>query len=329
MNGSARGGDAGAVQRAALEWQVTLWSGEVKAEEQQAFERWLAADAAHRQAWQQVQQLGRQLRVVPRGLAGQVLRAATAAPARGARRQLLRGLTLLAGAGFVAGLVRQTPQWQVATAEHRSARGERSELRLPDGTQLSLNTASAADTRYTAHERRLRLHAGEIHVTTAVDIAATHRPFIVETRAGSVRALGTRFTVRQLDDAGPATVRVQVFEGAVQITPEAGGPAWRLDAGWQMQFTRLGVDTTGPADVLAAAWSRGLLVVERMRLADFLAELGRYRAGVLRCDAAVAALVVSGVFRLDDTDAVLQSLVQALPVRVQMHTHYWVDVTAL
>ena len=47
-----------AAHTAALEWQVTLWSGEVTPQEQDAFERWRSAKPEHERAWQQVQQMG-------------------------------------------------------------------------------------------------------------------------------------------------------------------------------------------------------------------------------------------------------------------------------
>jgi len=65
-----------------------------------------------------------------------------------------------------------------------------------------------------------------------------------------------------------------------------------------------------------------------MRLADFLVQLSRHRPGVVRCDPAVAELVVSGVYPLDDTDRVLAALAQALPVRADYATRYWVTVRA-
>jgi transmembrane sensor len=71
-----------------------------------------------------------------------------------------------------------------------------------------------------------------------------------------------------------------------------------------------------------------VLYAEEMRLADMLAEVARYRSGVLRCDPAVAQLRVSGVFQLDDTDRILAVLAQTLPVRVDARTRYWVTVTS-
>src|SRR6218665_3215451 len=58
----------------AMEWQVTLWSGEVTAEEQMAFDYWLQADPMHPLAWQQVQLVNQQLEDIPGQLGGHVLR---------------------------------------------------------------------------------------------------------------------------------------------------------------------------------------------------------------------------------------------------------------
>lgn len=314
------------VLRAALEWQVTLWSGETTAAEQQAFEHWRSADPVHERAWQEVQSMRRQLHAAPDAVASSVLRTAKKS---NARRKTLRGLGLIAGIGILAAAVRNTPQWQSAMAQYRTGVGEQRDVTLPDGTLVTLNTATAIDLRFGTLERRVLLRAGEILVATAPDRppegASAPRPFIVETAEGSIRALGTRFTVRQLDAAS----WVQVLEGAVEIAPRAGDETpVRLEAGQQARFSRSAVEPLRAVDATAAAWTRGMLVAERQRLADFLAELSRYRRGVLRCDPAVADLVVSGVYPLADTDRVLQSLAQALPVRVTHVTRYWVTVGA-
>ncbi|WZB73660.1 hypothetical protein WJ972_19795 [Achromobacter insuavis] len=65
-----------------------------------------------------------------------------------------------------------------------------------------------------------------------------------------------------------------------------------------------------------------------MRLDAFLAEVSRYRRGVVRCDPAVAGLRVSGVFRLQDTDAVLAIVARTLGLRVVERTRYWVTLSS-
>ncbi|WP_288254459.1 FecR domain-containing protein [uncultured Hydrogenophaga sp.] len=312
-----------AVLQRALEWQVTLWSGEVRDDELTGFERWLAQDPSHAEAWAQVQQTGGRLQSLGQPGAGQALRAAGAARESASRRKLLRSLGVVAGVGAVAYAVGARPDWRSVVAAHRTGTGERREMALPDGTRLVLNTASAIDLRFTPHARDVLLRSGEVFIATAAD--PSMRPFTVHTDQGAVRAIGTRFTVRQLDGRSLAAVE----HGAVEIRPgAAGAPALRLDAGQRAWFSAQAVERAVVSAATDSAWTRGLLIAERLRLEDFLAELGRHRPGTLRCDPAVRDLIVSGVYPLDDTELALSTLALALPVRVDRVTRYWVTVRA-
>ena len=74
------------------------------------------------------------------------------------------------------------------------------------------------------------------------------------------------------------------------------------------------------------AWTRGMLVVDNARLADVVAELGRYRSGYLGVDKRVADLRITGSFPLHDTTLALNALVPTLPVQIEQHTPWWVSV---
>ncbi|MGH8485657.1 MAG: iron dicitrate transport regulator FecR, partial [Pseudomonas sp.] len=63
-------------------------------------------------------------------------------------------------------------------------------------------------------------------------------------------------------------------------------------------------------------------------LADVLADLSRYRSGVLRCDPRIAGLKVSGAFPIDDTDRALAALESGLSLRITRYSRYWVNVSA-
>ena len=69
-----------------------------------------------------------------------------------------------------------------------------------------------------------------------------------------------------------------------------------------------------------------MLVADDMRLGDFLAELSRYRSGHLGWDPAVAELRLVGAFPLGDTDRILASLEESLPLRVRRTLSWWVSV---
>jgi transmembrane sensor len=310
-----------AVVRRAAEWMARLWSGEASDQDRAACERWRAQHPDHERAWNRLQSFEDKLHALPREAARHALRE----PVRTGRRRALQLLGLTAAVGGIAAALRGTEAWQLAASDHSTRTGEIREIALPDGTRVVLGTATAIDLRFDAHERRLVLRAGEILVTTAPDPASAHRPFRVHSRQGSVEALGTRFIVRQEAEAS----RVAVFEGAVAVRPARAPEAVvRVGAG---QGTVFFADRAQDPDAVAdsaAAWTRGVLVAEDMRVADFVAELARYRPGVLRCDPEVAELRVTGVFSLRDTDRALENLALALPVSAAYRTRYWVTVRA-
>lgn len=304
--------------RQALEWQITFWSGEISEAERAAFQSWLDSHPAHQDAWHKAQRLEARLAGLPGDIGGSMLRSA---PSRSQRRRVLAALAWLAGSGLAAYTVRETPQWKIASADLVARTGERRQITLEDGTRIDLNSASAIDIRYDGTTRRVTLHRGEILIATAPDTPPAKRPFVVDSVSGRIQALGTRFRVHQDEDF----VRVAVFEGAVAIHPK-NGELRRIDAGEQARFDKHRVIAEGPAKADATAWTRGQLVAERLRLADFIAQLGRHRPGLLRCDPAVADLPISGVFPIDDTDRVLTALSEALPVRISAVTPYWVTI---
>lgn len=310
-----------AIMRQAAAWIAQMWSDDVTEQDRTACAHWRARHPDHEQAWQRLIAFEHKLGSVPRDAARQALRA----PAGAGRRRALRALGLGAvaiGAGFA---MRGTDTWQAATSDYRSGTGEILALTLPDGSHITLSTGSAIDLRFTHDERLVVLRAGEILIATAPDAAAVSRPFRVRTRHGTVQALGTRFTVRDDDTAS----RVAVFEGAVEIRPaRAQDEAVRVEAGRGSSFSQYGVEPLEPVSETAAAWSRGVLVADDMRLDAFVAELARYRSGLLRCDPAVADLRVSGVFSLRDTDRALDNLTRGLPVTVVYRSRYWVTVRA-
>ncbi|WP_330213042.1 FecR domain-containing protein [Pseudomonas sp. Z18(2022)] len=300
----------------AADWMVQLQSGSATDEDRRAIAQWQGRSVQHAQAWQRAQAILGDFSTVPAAIAGDTLKRIGRKKPLG-RRQAL-GLLLAAGpATWLA--YRQLP-WQQWTADQHTAIGEQKNLTLPDGTRVLINTGSSLNIAFSDQVRRIELLKGEVLITTAKD--AAHRAFIVQTRHGTARALGTRFSVR----VGEQACRVAVTEGAVELLPEHATQGVIVKAGEQGAFGADRVAAVEPLDVSALTWENGMLLAQHMRLADLLDELGRYRAGVLRCHDSVASLTVSGAFSLRDTDASLHLLQETLPVKVSSLTGYWVTV---
>lgn len=307
----------------AAAWYARLRSGEATDEQQAQWQAWMAADASHRQAWQRIESVCSRFGQVPASLGAATL-TAVAAP----RRKVLRGAVVVMSLGPAGWLgyrgTRDGDVWPALLAwraDMRTAVGERREWSLVDGSSLWLNTDSAADAVYDDTQRLVRLHAGEVLLSShADDHPGGPRPLSVDTPHGRVRALGTRFIVR-LDATGTT---VTVLEHAVSIEPaRAPGAARRLTVGQWARFDAGHCGAAAPASSAAAMWTRGRLVVADMPLQDVLRELGRHRRGHLGCDAAIAAWRVSGAFPLDDTDEALAALADSFPLRIERFTRYW------
>lgn len=312
--------DTGVVSQAA-HWLVKLHAGELDDAGRRALQRWREQDPRHERAWQAAESLAQRFGSLPAELG----HAALDRPRQRSRRALVKSIVLaltLPASGVLA-----WRRWGgELSADYRTATGETRAIPLADGGQLFLSSASAADVLFDATQRRIVLHAGELLVQTAPDSARPPRPFFVHTAEGRIRALGTRFSVRR---DGTGRSRVTVLEHAVEIQPADGGTPLRLDAGQQARFSASAVSPPTPAPAGADAWVRGHLVADGQPLGDFIAELARFRPGLLRCDPEVAGLHVSGVFQTTDTDRALATLADSLPVALRYRSRYWVSVEAL
>ncbi|MGP1717638.1 MAG: FecR domain-containing protein [Methylophilus sp.] len=308
--------------RQAAKWLALWHSGSMTAAEKSKLADWRAASPEHEQAWQHAGLLTQKLAQVPAGIAMPVLDRPMSQTM--SRRDFIKPLAACMVA-IPGGLLayRYSP-WRQWMADYRTATGERRQIVLADGSRMLLNTASAVNVEFTRDFRMIRLLAGEILIQTAPDTAPAHRPLIVQTAEGHLRALGTRFTVRQQ----PELTRLAVLEGAVQATPVAARQQdGIIQAGMQSSLTAHALQAPRPLDETLTSWTEGMLYVVKMPLAEFVDELARYRPGIMRCDADIAHLQVSGVFQLNNTDSILAALEDTLPVVVQQRTPYWVTLS--
>lgn len=311
----------------AAEWFALLRSGDASEQERAEWKVWLDQCSEHREAWQYVETISRRfdpVQSVPdRQAAVAVFQEVRAR--RVTRRQALGSLAGLAGGGLLAWLGWQytpLPGMVMAwSADYRTSIGEIRDFTLADNTRMWLNTASAVNVSFQPDVRQLRLIAGEVLIRTA---GGPNRSFVVDTHMGRLRALGTRFTVRQEENA----TFLAVYEGAVEVRT-AGTDAGRVvEAGHQVHFTRDTISVSAPADRTREEWANGILLAEDISLADLVRELARYRFGHLSVAPEVAELRVLGGYPLHDHDKVLAMLEEVLPVRVHRTLPWWITIEA-
>lgn len=324
MTAAARDKSHYIILQQAAEWFALLESERAGEADRAKWQRWLDADPRHAATWRQVQAISGQFRSLP----AQPARAALMQDsARG--RRAFAAMLVAAVTGMV--LWRREDEhasgMPVLAGGQGSAVGQVRQLRLPDGGSLRLDTDTLVDIDYGAAVRRIVLRRGRIQVDTAPDTAVPARPLLVQTRQGSLRALGTRFEVEQREQL----TCLQVQQGAVEITSRAG-ESKIIAAGQGAQFdaARIAGRIAAPASAgqAAPAWTRKLLLADNMRLDDFVHELSRYRHGYLGCDPEVAGLRLVGAYPLGDHEAIFAMLEASLPVRVTRPLPWWVSIAA-
>lgn len=306
----------------AVKWLVLMHSGRFNDADARRCAQWREQSPEHQRIWESMQKLNQQFGAVPAELGMSVLNRPRS---RHNRRALLKVVATAAVGPWVLWAVYRTVPWQALSAQYKTGVGERQDLTLADGSQLSINTSSAIDVAFDPALRLVLQRSGEILVQTAPDNnPASTRPFIVRTEHGNMQALGTRFIVRNERDF----TRLTVLEGAVQIQPVQMQERRIIKAGEQIEFSEKAFGRRVPVAAGADQWAYGVLYAQEMRLRDFVAELARYRKGILHCDQSAADIRVSGAFQLKDTDRILEALEKTLPVRIDTRTRYWVVIAA-
>ncbi len=305
---------------AASQWFAKLASDGVSDSDYAAWQLWKQASIENAQAWQQLEDIEQQFKQLPPKIGLNTLQKSTVD-----RRQALKQLAVIVGVGSTSWYAYREQPWRPMLADYKTAVGETQEIHLEDGTHLTLNTDTSINVQYTSQQRQIELLQGEILVETGHH-NTVGRDFVVKTPHGLVTALGTRFLVRNFGDYSKASL----FEGVIKIALNHLPPqVITLKENESVQYTQQQISSISQAKTTDAAWSKGMLVVYAMPLKQFTTELSRYRAGVIRCDPAIAQLEISGAFPTRDTDAALNIIASTLPVRIYKMTDYWVTLQAL
>ena len=189
--------------------------------------------------------------------------------------------------------------------------GERSQVVLPDGTKVWLNSSSSVEyvAPFFSRQRRVKME-GEAYFEVEHDRRA---PFVVSTNGLDIEVLGTRFNIRNDDNEHPVTT--VLLEGAVKAYASGREQASvRLHPAQQLVFdtrTHAMRLTDCPSAERSINWIDGRFCFEHDTFGEIVAELKRYYNVDIRfMDNRLRDMRFSGNFRVEDGIYHIMSVLQ-------------------
>lgn len=274
-------------------WFLRMQERDCSEEERRVFEAWLAASETHRAEYRQYEALWQNLDQL-----GSV-------PKRPLRRKVGAVFSIVAALAVTLGAA----QWYAGLGETIStAVGERRHVVLADGTAVDMNTGSKIRVKMSDGLRKITLVQGEVLLGVAHDV----RPFEVHAGTGTLRDIGTTFSVNH--DDGKTTVAV--LEGEVQVSLESASSV-NLHGGQQVDYAAHDISSVSPVNpVDVTAWLGGRLIFRDTPLLEVVKQINRYHSRPLvLADDRLGGLRVSGEFNSADREGLIQALKILLSLR--------------
>lgn len=335
MTGPAEKSTVSDVPSAAVCAEAAAWIARLHGENRSAkldagFQRWLAASAEHRAAFEMANDIWVGAERLPKPRVAAFV------------RQRPPGLMLtwpraLATAAVIA-LVVVGISFYSRDPGLATRIGEQRNVSLQDGTRISLNTASRIRVRYTQAERRIELDQGEAYFEVAKH---SDWPFVVVAGGKQVVARGTTFLVRR-DEASLAVTlvegRVVVASASESVPSIQADPAPTMAGASESHSSPRGVTaanvTLSPGQRLTfinhelpkldqpvlervTAWQHGQIILDHTSLADAVAEMNRYSDVQLKIEEAKAGRAeVTGIFRIGDSESFARAVAETYHLQV-------------
>src|ERR1700728_2382423 len=115
-----------------------------------------------------------------------------------------------AGAGLTMAIIGIALWFLLTPTYYATQIAEVRDIRLPDGSEVTLGAHSSLSVAFRLHERRVSLTSGIAFFSVTKNPS---RPFIVRVGDKEVRVVGTKFEVRR----DPTAMRVSVMQGTVEV----------------------------------------------------------------------------------------------------------------
>ena len=295
------------IDDAAAEWAARADRGVLDPDEARALEDWLAADPRHLGAYARASAV---LSHFDKARALGPDFAAEPAQRSPSRRQAFSAvaatLAVSAGTGAIA--------YRLIFRRYSTRQGEMRRVALPDGSLVTLNTASEVVVDFTGERRSVRLAKGE----ALFDVAGGRTPFIVEAGGLRLRAEKASFNVRQREGA---QVEVLVCTGAVDVADGEARIARRPQA--TLAFARpaapVSVKAVDGDDVSRKlAWREGMIAFHGETLAEAAQEFARYTdQRIIIDDPEVARRTVVGLFVANDPEGFARAVATSFGLQAE------------
>lgn len=319
-----------------IELEASQWLARMDADERLSpqalaeFKAWINRSPAHRQQFYQLQARWQQANVLTE-LAFPLPGKSAVHSVWSNQRWVWPGAVATVVMVFTLWLVMATgltrPQPVIAgNGIYETRIGEQNAITLMDGSVIELNTGSRLYVNYTDQRRVIELIQGEAYFDVSKDPL---RPFEVYAGGGLVRAVGTAFAVHYQQQG----LTVTVTEGRVALLPvaeqqtEPPAAVGELDAGQRGKFLpqlaqqseALSTTTLKAKDLTQAlSWREGLLMFSGEPLQKVVQAMNRYTEKTIEvADPQLAAIKVGGQFRVDDTEAMLNTLMISFNLEVR------------
>jgi transmembrane sensor len=301
----------------AAEWHERMRDAP-DARARRGFAAWIAADATHRAAYDQVRAAHERVSALAQqpallALRQEALARATLVPPRRwlRKRTALAGIVLVAAAAPLAawsiGHWLLVPPPAPFDESFRTAIGQQADVTLPDGSTVRLDTNSRLHVTFTGKQRQVTLDG-----QGWFDVKGDDRPFVIKAATRALAAGPGSFDVR----TDPGEVRAYAARGTLSLASGSssialGDGKLLTVRGEEASIRRLDRPAT------FTGWRNGMLLFDDMPLAAAVGELNRYRRQPIGiADTRAGALRVSGSFRTAETPAFTDALKQGFPVRV-------------
>jgi transmembrane sensor len=313
------------IDDAAADWAARIDRGALDGGEQAAFDAWCASDRRCLGAYARAQAVLASMdraQALGAGYSFDHRRPEPAAsdPAFHPRQPWRAASALVAC--FVAMVLWLVPPWTSDPAVS-TVKGEIRQLPLPDGSSVTLNTATAIQTRFDAHQRVMELVRGEALFDVAKD---PKRPFQVQAGELTVKAIGTSFTVRRVP--GKA-VQVVVREGVVEVLHASSAQPLRVVQNQLVELAPRAV-AAGRAPVQRTitpqrvarelSWREGLLSFEGATLAQAAAEFEHYSdLRIVIVEPELASKTITGLFAANNPAGFARAAAAVFGAQVNEH----------